>query len=119
MYAFGRTGETVLVHTRRLDQDLILLEAPCYRPLEKIPQLQSPVPKIPGVRFQRCDGAATRMSRASSTNIALLGVCGLDNLGNTCYINSAVQCLAITDVGRHAIKFAISPTAYPQATRRS
>ena len=37
--------------------------------------------------------------------------CGLDNLGNTCYVNSALQCLFMTTVFRNAVYQIVPPAA--------
>lgn len=37
--------------------------------------------------------------------------CGLNNLGNTCYVNSALQCLFMTPIFRHAIYQVATPAA--------
>ena len=34
----------------------------------------------------------------------IIGICALENLGNTCYMNSVIQCLSATDILNHHIR---------------
>ncbi|RNF10968.1 putative ubiquitin hydrolase [Trypanosoma rangeli] len=69
--------------------------------------------KAPVLRFKLC-----LRQRIDSMRLERCGVCGLLNIGNTCYMNSALQCLFNMRAVRHAIlSIPLSECRNPLVTR--
>jgi len=66
----------------------------CYKCCEEV-HLASNQPQIPGVLGEKAGGKVTARQDQDASDIPL-GLVGLSNLGNTCYMNSALQCLSNT-----------------------
>jgi uncharacterized UBP type Zn finger protein len=73
-------------HNPQLEQNLGLLREPLFESKENGHAEPKAKARPPG-------GTAITFSGALVTSIAGLGVCGITNLGNTCYLNAAVQCM--------------------------
>ncbi|ESL10230.1 ubiquitin hydrolase [Trypanosoma rangeli SC58] len=69
--------------------------------------------KAPALQFKLC-----LRQRIDNIRLEECGVCGLPNIGNTCYMNSALQCLFNMRAVRHAIlSIPLSECGNPLVTR--